>query len=268
MKGAKALGLCGSQGYYIAKQVTQRTKHVYDIHCHLLPEIDDGSPDLAYSLEMARFAEAHGTTHMVVTPHIHPGRYDNDKAIIAETFLRFKRAVVDDGLKLKLGMAAELRLSAEVLTLFAEKKIPFLGESDGISTLLLELPHDQVPPGSENLVDWLAARKCRVMIAHPERNKEIMRNPERLHTFLDRGCLTQVTAGSLVGRFGKAVQDIAEQLLTEGKVDVLASDSHNLKYRTPDLNEGYQRAIELVGETAAIQLVVDNPRSIVASQFA
>jgi hypothetical protein len=91
MKGAKALGLCGSQGYYIAKQVTQRTKHVYDIHCHLLPEIDDGSPDLAYSLEMARFAEAHGTTHMVVTPHIHPGRYDNDKAIIAETFLRHRR---------------------------------------------------------------------------------------------------------------------------------------------------------------------------------
>ena len=240
---------------------------MYDIHCHLLPEIDDGSPDLEYSLAMARFAQAHGTTHMVVTPHIHPGRYNNDKAIIEATFLRFKQAVADDGLKLQLGMAAEFRLSAEVLTLFAEKRIPFLGETDGISTLLLELPHDQVPPGSENLVDWLAARKCRAMIAHPERNKEIMRNPERLRPFLDRDCLTQVTAGSLVGRFGQTAQAIAEQLLTEGKVDVLATDSHNLKHRTPDLSEGYRRAVELIGEEAATKLVVDNPRAIVDSQF-
>jgi protein-tyrosine phosphatase len=252
----------------ISASQKHRSKNVYDIHCHLLPEIDDGSPDLEYSLAMARFAEAHGTTHMVVTPHIHPGRYDNDKAIIETTFRRFKQAVVDDGLKLQLGMAAEIRLSAEVLTLFAQKRIPFLGEADGQSTLLLELPHDQVPAGSENLVDWLIARQCRVMIAHPERNKEIMRNPDRLRPFLDRNCLTQVTAGSLVGCFGEIAQNIAEQFLIAGKIDVLATDSHNLKHRTPDLSEGYRRAVELIGEEAATKLVVDNPRSIVASQFA
>jgi protein-tyrosine phosphatase len=240
---------------------------MYDIHCHLLPEIDDGSPDLAYSLEMARFAENHGTTHMVVTPHIHPGRYDNEKTIIEAMFIKFKQAVIDDGLKLQLGMAAEVRLSAEVLALFAGNKIPFLGTANGISTLLLELPHDQVPPGSENLVDWLEARKCRVMIAHPERNKEIMGNPDRLRPFLERGCLTQVTAGSLVGRFGEPAQTIAEQLLMQGKIDVLATDSHNLKHRTPDLSEGYRRAEELVGKEQALKLVIDNPKAIVASQF-
>jgi protein-tyrosine phosphatase len=240
---------------------------VYDIHCHLLPEIDDGSPNLANSLEMARFAEVHGTTHMVVTPHIHPGRYDNDKTIIEAAFLRFKQAIADDGLKLQLAMGAELRLSAEVLTLFAENKIPFLGEADGISTILLELPHDQVPPGSEKLVDWLNARQCRAMIAHPERNKEIMRKPDRLKPFLERGCLIQVTSGSLVGRFGKLAQNIAEKLLNDGKVDVLATDSHNLSHRTPDLSEGYRRAIELIGEEAATKLVMDNPKAIVGSQF-
>ena len=204
---------------------------------------------------------------MVVTPHIHPGRYDNDKAIIKKSFQKFKQAVIDDGLKIKLGMAAEFRLSAEALTLFTEGKIPFLGEANGISTLLLEMPHDQVPLGSEKLLDWLSIRQCRVMIAHPECNKEIMRNPEKLKPFLDRGCLTQVTAGSLVGRFGKTAQDIAEQLLIEGKVDVLATDSHNLKHRTPDLSEGYRRAVELIGEDAATKLVFDNPKAIVGSQF-
>jgi len=240
---------------------------MYDIHCHLLPEIDDGSPSMEYSLDMARYAVEHGTTHMVVTPHIHPGRYDNDKSIIEKSCQQFKQAIADAGIELQLGMAAEVRISAEILILFEQHKIPFLGESDGVATLLLELPHNQVPLGAENFVDWLEQRSCKVVIAHPERNKEIMRNPQRLLPFLQRGCLLQVTAGSLVGKFGEVAQNIAEQLLLQGDIDVLASDSHNLVHRTPDLSEGYDRAKELIGEAEAIKLVMDNPMAIVGSQF-
>lgn len=219
------------------------------------------------SLELARYAEAHGTTHMVMTPHIHPGRYDNDRAIIEKSWLELKQAVGEAGIQLQLGMAAEVRLSAEMLELFQQNRIPFLGESDGTTTLLLELPHDQVPPGSEKLIDWLSQRNCRTVIAHPERNKEIMRNPDRLDAFLHRNCLVQVTAGSLVGGFGQPAQTVAEQLILQGKVDILASDAHNLQHRPPDLSEAYQRASELIGQDQAIKLVVDNPRAIVASQF-
>ena len=240
---------------------------MYDIHCHLLPQIDDGSPSMEYSLDMARFAVEHGTTHMVVTPHIHPGRYDNDREGIAAVCQNFRQALSDADIPLVLGMAAEVRLSAEVMSLFQQHKIPFLGEAEGFTTLLLELPHDQVPPGSENLVDWLGERSCQAMIAHPERNKGIMRNPELLDRFIERGCLVQITAGSLVGKFGKQAQGIAEQLLLDGKVDVIASDSHNLTHRTPDLGAGFQRATELVGLLAATKLVIDNPRRITASQF-
>jgi len=240
---------------------------MFDIHCHLLPEIDDGSPSIEYSLDMARYAVEHGTTHMVVTPHIHPSRFDNEKSNIAKCYQQLKQAITDVGIKLELGMAAEVRLSAEVLTLFQQQKLPFLGDEKGVTTLLLELPHNQVPPGSENLIDWLSQRSCRTMIAHPERNKEIMRNPQRLIPFLQRGCLIQVTAGSLAGKFGETVQKIAEQLLLQGDIDVIASDSHNLQHRTPDLSAGYHRAKELIGEEGARKLVMDNPMAIVWSQF-
>ncbi|MDJ0833191.1 MAG: capsular biosynthesis protein [Gammaproteobacteria bacterium] len=241
---------------------------MYDIHCHLLPAIDDGSPSLEYSLDMARFAAAHGTTHMVLTPHIHCGRYDNDSATIHSAFRLFTQAVLEHDIQLKLGMAAEVRLSAEVLGMFEQQRLPFLGEQDGMSILLLEFPHSHVPLGSENFIDWLDLRGCRPLIAHPERNKEIMRNPQRLQPLLSRGCLLQVTAGSLAGRFGPAALALAEQLLLEGKIDVIASDSHNLNHRTPDLTEGYEHARELVGDQQARKLVVDNPRRIVAAQFA
>lgn len=240
---------------------------MYDIHSHLLPGIDDGSPSLEYSLDMARYAVDHGTTHMVFTPHIHPGRFDNDKSIIENSYLQLREAVSDAGIKLQLGMAAEVRLSAEVLILFQQNKLPFLGEEDGVTTLLLELPHSHIPPGSENLIDWLNKRSCRTMIAHPERNKEIMRNPQRLLPFLHRGCLIQITAGSLAGKFGETARNVAEQLLLQGAVDVIATDSHNLLHRTPDLSVGYHLAKDLVGEDGAIKLVMDNPRAIVRSQF-
>jgi protein-tyrosine phosphatase len=240
---------------------------MYDIHCHLLPEIDDGSPSMEYSLDMASFAVKHGTTHMVVTPHIHPGRYDNEKQSITHAYQVFRKALSDAGIPLALGMAAEVRLSPEIMVLFQHQKIPFLGETNGSTVLLLELPHDQVPLGSENLVDWLGERSCRAMIAHPERNKGIMRKPELLNPFLKRGCLVQVTAGSLVGKFGERARSVAIQLLLDGNVDVIASDSHNLTHRTPDLSAGFQCARDLVGAAAAKKLVIDNPKKITASQF-
>jgi protein-tyrosine phosphatase len=240
---------------------------MYDIHCHLLPGIDDGSPSLEYSLNMARFAVEHGTTHMVVTPHIHPGRYDNEKQSIEIAYQAFKLALKTSNIPLKIGMAAEVRVSAELLILFDQHKIPFLGKTDESVFMLLEMPHDQVPPGCEKLIDWLSERSCTAMIAHPERNKAIMHNTDLLKPLIQRGCLLQITAGSLVGQFGESAQKIAEEILLDGNVEVIASDSHNLTHRTPDISAGYQRAVELVGEIEARKLVIDNPRRITASQF-
>ncbi|MCP3687910.1 MAG: capsular biosynthesis protein [Gammaproteobacteria bacterium] len=240
---------------------------MYDIHCHLLPGIDDGSPSLDYSIDMARFAVEHGTTHMVVTPHIHPGRYDNNIATISSAFESFKNEINRQNIALQVAMSAEVRFSAEILLLFQQGEIPFYHNSNDKIIMLLELPHDQVPPGCEKLINWLLERNCQPVIAHPERNKGIMREPKWLNTLKDQGCLAQLTAGSLVGSFGPAVQQIAEQFLHDGLIDIIASDAHNLTHRTPDLSAGYAKARELTGEETADQLFVETPKRITGSLF-
>ena len=238
-----------------------------DIHCHLLPGIDDGPDTLEQALVLARLAVENGITHAVLTPHIHPGRYENSAAVIQQACAKFRQVLHSEEIPLQLGYAAEVRLSPEVLQLVQQDDIPFYGELDGYRILLLELPHSHVPPGSDNLVRWLLDQNIRPLIAHPERNKGIMRNIDHITPFIELGCLFQVTAGAVAGLFGEAVQHCAEQLLEMGCVTVLASDAHNAEHRPPRLDHGRDAAARIVGEKQAHELVFERPRSIVASQF-
>ena len=238
-----------------------------DLHTHLLPGLDDGAPDLASALEMARFAAACGTTHLMCTPHLHLGRYDNCAAGIAAALARFTDALTDAGIALQVSAAAEVRFDSELMPLALAGKLPCLGYWQGRQLLLLELPHSHVPAGTIQLARWLMEHGLQPMIAHPERNKGLMSRPEQLRPLLQLGCPLQVTAGSLTGRFGERAQALAERLLLEGQITVLASDAHNLTVRPPNLLPGLTAAIQLVGEPAARRLVEDNPWRITETHF-
>jgi len=238
-----------------------------DLHCHLLPGIDDGPETLEQALELARIAVANGITHSVVTPHIHPGRYENDAASILANLETFRGAIEEAGIPLKLGFAGEVRLGAEVLMMVQAGHIPFYGEYEGKKVFLLELPHSHVPPGSDKLVKWLLDQDILPMIAHPERNKDIMRRIEKIEPFVQMGCLFQVTAGSVAGLFGEQAQGIARQLLEKGCVTILASDAHNAQHRPPQLDHGRDAAAEIVGVEMAQALVTSRPWEIVRGQF-
>lgn len=238
-----------------------------DLHNHLLPGIDDGAEDIERSLELARIAVADGISHLVCTPHIHPGRYDNTAAIIDKALTVFRGALAEAGIKLQVSSAAEVRFGLELMAGITAGTVPFLGEWQGQKVLLLEFPHSEVPFGAEKLIGWLRSRNIRPMIAHPERNKGLMRNPGRLKPFLDQGCLLQVTAGSLVGRFGEPCRELAETLLQSGNVTILATDAHNAKYRPPLLAEGMQAAAAIIGDRAAEELARSNPWTIAQVHF-
>ncbi len=233
-----------------------------DLHSHLLPGIDDGARSLDDALQLARVAVADGITHITCTPHIHPGRYDNSLRSIQPVFERFAEALQAADIPLSVAMAAEVRLSAEVLSLVAQSQLPFLGTWQGQQVMLLELPHSHIPPGSDKLVSWLLQRNILPMIAHPERNKEIMRDLNAIAPFVELGCLFQVTAMSVAGQFGALSLERALQMLDNDWVTVLATDAHNLQHRPPRLSEGYAAAKAHVGAAAADQLVWDNPAAI------
>lgn len=239
-----------------------------DLHCHVLPGIDDGPQTLAEAVVLARMAVRNGITHAIVTPHIHPGRWNNHREQIALQFQYFRRQLSQAGIPLQLGMAAEVRVDAELIPWLRRNRIPFLGRYAGRQVLLLEMPHSHIPPGLENLIDWLQQRDIQPLIAHPERNKDVMRRLDSLQPLLQQGCLLQITAGSITGKFGGHAQQRALQLLEMGAVFAIATDAHNRRHRPPDLAQGRDAVTALLGEAKALQLVRDNPLQLVASQFA
>jgi len=238
-----------------------------DIHNHLLPGIDDGSPDIEVSIELANIAVADGITHMVCTPHIHAGRYDNTLKTVHHAKELFKIALKQHGINLQVAVAAEVRFDIEVMAGIENGDLPLLGEWQGKKVLLLEFPHGEIPFAAERLTSWLLDQGIVPMIAHPERNKGVLKTPSKLRPFIQQGCLFQVTAGSVAGDFGIPARELAEKLLQQGIVTVLATDAHNQQHRPPVLSPGVKAAAQIIGNEKANQLVQYNPWQIVQSLF-
>lgn len=233
-----------------------------DLHCHYLPGIDDGSQSMAESLDLARASVADGITHAAMTPHIHPGRYENVRSSVITATNHFRAALADAAIPLQIFPAGEVRLSAEVIELLEQDELPYLGTLNGYRILLLEFPYGQIPVGTDKLAHWLLTQKIRPLIAHPERNKVVLDNLERIAPFVEMGCLLQVTAGSVVGDFGRAAQESAALMLEHRWVSVIATDAHNLLHRAPILSRARNWLVERGGQAWADELTMLTPARI------
>jgi protein-tyrosine phosphatase len=177
-----------------------------DIHCHLLPGIDDGPTSVEASISLAKALVADGVTHAVCTPHVFPGRFENRRSSIEGDFVPFAALLARLNIPLSLSWAGEVRLTPESLDLLAMDELPFLGKVKESHTMLLELPDGQIPVGAERFVDRLLKHHIRPVIVHPERNRALIDEPDRLEDFVDMGCFVQLTASSVTGHFGSRVQ--------------------------------------------------------------
>ena len=200
-----------------------------DLHTHFLHGIDDGAQTLSESLDLARAAVADGITAAAMTPHIHPGRFDNVKTRILLHVAAFQKALQHEGIALQVHPGAEVRLGVESFEQILAGEVPFLGRVNGCQVLLLEMPHQHIPVGSQQFINKLLSMNIRPLIAHPERNKSVMDDPSRIHPFVDAGCWLQVTAGSITGDFGNAAKKAAHSLLEGDWVHVVASDAQDRK---------------------------------------
>jgi len=236
-----------------------------DIHCHLLPGVDDGPPTLEAALALAQALVDDGITEVVMTPHVFPGRFENQRDSIEDEHLRFQATLRTAGIDLRLHWAGEVRLTPEVLDLLARGQLPFLGEVGGFRTLLLEMPDGQVPLGALNFVRHLLKVQVRPVIVHPERNRGVMENLERLQPLVEEGCFIQVTAGSLVGQFGGRVQAVAAELMERGWVHAVASDAHNITGRRPRMLDARQWITQHHGAAVARELTLMGPASLRAN---
>ncbi|WP_215397601.1 tyrosine-protein phosphatase [Rheinheimera oceanensis] len=240
---------------------------MFDLHNHILPGVDDGARDLAEALALLQLAQQQGISHMLATPHLHAGRYNNSAASITEAITALQQAVSDAGIAITLAAAAEVRIGAEILPLIEQQQMPFIGRYQGNKVLLLELPHSHIPAGSDKLLAWLARHDITVMLAHPERNRDFLAVPDKIKPFIKAGCLFQLTAAALDGDMGLDVKTLAQQWLKQGLYHVIASDAHSVKRRPPKLQLAYQHCCQLVGEDQARQLCVLNPAQLAGPVF-
>jgi protein-tyrosine phosphatase len=211
---------------------------VIDLHCHILPGIDDGPDDLAGSVAMAREHVARGTTTVVATPHVswdHP----NTAEIVAAGVADVNAALRAEGVPLEVLAGAEVALTRAV-DMTAEQLADLrLGNGPW---LLLEAPISVDSPGIEGLVGIVQSRGVRVLLAHPERCASFHTDPELLERLVAGGCLAQVTAGALNGFFGRTVQAAARRYVDAGLVHVVASDSHDAAHRVPGMRDDMEAA--------------------------
>jgi protein-tyrosine phosphatase len=236
-----------------------------DIHCHLLPGIDDGPATLEDALALARALVADGITQVVATPHVYPGRYESRRSSIGEEHQAFVNLLRKEDIPLTVLWAGEVRLTPEALDLMVMDELPFLGEVGGFRIMLLEMPDGQVPLGAERFVKHLLSAHIRPVLVHPERNRGVMENIERLAPLVEIGCFVQVTAGSLVGQFGAKAQAVAAELLERSWVQAVASDAHNLSGRRPRMRDASDWLIKHHGAAVARELTVLGPVGLCAN---
>ncbi|MBE0613262.1 MAG: capsular biosynthesis protein [Burkholderiales bacterium] len=239
-----------------------------DVHCHLFPGIDDGPLALKQAIALAQRAVAAGIETAIVTPHILPNRYDNTLAGIRDAAASFRDELLARDIALEIGYAAEVRIGPEIMALAEAQTLPLLGTIEGYGIVLLEFPDSHILPGSDKLAAWLLERNIRPLIAHPERNKEVMRDVESIARFVQMGCWLQLTAGSVSGVFGPRCRERSRELLERGWVHLIASDAHDMPARQPELEPGRVAAEEIVGEAESWRLVRERPGAIAATNYA
>lgn len=231
-----------------------------DLHCHILPAIDDGAVDLDMALAMARRAAGDGIQTIACTPHIYPGMYDNTATGIRAAIAVFQSELDQRGIPLHLVEGADVHLDIDLVGGIRTGRVPTLA---GSRYLLLEPPHHVAPPRFEESVFQLMVAGYVPVITHPERLSWLEDHYPLFQRLVKGGTWMQLTAGSVSGRFGRRPLYWSERMLDEGMVHILATDAHHPERRPPLLAEGREAAARRVGEREARHLVVTRPEGIV-----
>lgn len=221
-----------------------------DIHCHILPGVDDdGAPDTETSIAMARIAANDGIHTIIATPHLTSAAYPREKLLAAVAQLNMALQQQSIPITILFGAEVQAHIALSVADRFCLA---------GSSFLLVEFPHSYLPADASELISALTTRSITPIIAHPERNIQIGREPWRLITLLEMGAKIQVTAESITGKMGMTAKNCAEYLLQNGHVHYLATDSHAPGFREPILSKAVKQAARIIGEEQAKKLVMAN----------
>lgn len=233
-----------------------------DIHSHILPGVDDGAVDLQESIHMAKAAAQEGIHTVIATPHHKNGKYENSASEIDEKVSGLNSVLQELEIPVTVLIGQEIRYYPDLLDDLHNGTFASLNRSRYI---LIEFPSNSVPRGALDLFHELKVQQLVPIIAHPERNADIMANTNLLAEMIDLGALSQITSHSLTGRFGKKIQSLSVKLCRDNLVHLIASDAHDVEYRPFALKEACSFIDKTIGEGFETYFL-DNAKAVVADE--
>jgi protein-tyrosine phosphatase len=237
---------------------------VIEIHFHCLPRVDDGPASWNEAVALCRAAAEEGTTRIVATPHVLRGTWANTNPVVRDRLVQALNERLGGSPRVLPG--CEYYFSEDVISLARKGPVsPLTGLARG-TYLLIEFGPGHVPSSIVSVFHELKVLGVRPVVAHPERHLVFARQPERLAELVTKGALGQITAGSLLGDFGKSAQKACEDFFRLGLVHAIASDAHSMSQRPPRMAPARERVRKKWGAEAERGLFVENPEAILASQ--
>ncbi|MGC9932356.1 tyrosine-protein phosphatase [Priestia aryabhattai] len=215
-----------------------------DIHSHILPGIDDGALNMEEAVSMARIAVDEGIKKVIATPHHQNGKFFNNKQYILKKVKEFNDVLQSENIPLEILPGQEIRIYGSLLDDFEKGDILTLNHTN---YLFVELPSGHVPRYTEQLLFEIQLKGMTPIIVHPERNAEMLKNPDKLLNLVKKGALTQLTAGSVTGNFGKKVQKFSMQLIESNSTHFIASDAHNTTTRSFHMRQSISKVYKEFG---------------------
>ncbi|WP_110114952.1 CpsB/CapC family capsule biosynthesis tyrosine phosphatase [Bacillus sp. CGMCC 1.16541] len=209
-----------------------------DLHCHILPGLDDGAQTKEDALEMAKQAVAQGIHTIIATPHHQNRQYQNEKNVIIERVKELNDYFSQHNLPITILPGQEPRIYGELVDDYKADHILSLNNTG--KYVFIEFPSSQVPRYTDQLIYDLQSHHLTPIIVHPERNSQLMEAPDLLYRFVQKGALTQITASSVTGQFGKKIQKFTHQLIDANLTHFVASDAHNVTSRGFSMEAAFQ----------------------------
>jgi protein-tyrosine phosphatase len=232
-----------------------------DLHCHILPGLDDGAKTLDEALEMVRIAESEGIKTIVATPHLFRGNFaTRDFVSIEEKRRELSEALKENNISVEVLAGAEVHISHNLIDEIRKSRGNLV--LNGSSYMFVEFPSEHIYSGVKNLFFDLMSEGIIPIIAHPERNSVFIQNPGILYDLISMGALAQANSGSFSGLYGDKSAEFVLRLLEWNLIHFVASDGHSPHSIPPRLSEAVKKAEALVGKERASALVNDNPRAV------
>ena len=237
---------------------------LYDIHCHILPGVDDGAETLETSLEMLQTAFAEGIRGIILTPHYHGGHYEADAGQTKEIFLKLRTYAAEKYPKIRLYLGNEIYYYPSVPEWLMDEKVHSMADS---SYVLLEFS-----PGSsfrelKEAVQNLTGSGYYPILAHAERYRFLVEKPEQVELLIQMGAYIQVNAETINGETGMKSRHFVKKLMKKEQVHFVASDAHSMGRRGPYLKKCAEYLIKHYGEEYTVRLLQENPEKLISNTY-